>query len=358
MQKTIKISEALKLILSYEECGYQEVLDSFDAANMVRIVTYNISANDDTLLKMIEGLSTGVDVRIITNIPNRFANYFNTKVQDRAKRTITSYMDRLSPENYSTDFAAFFNFENHSKIIMTDTIAYIGSANFSSESSKNFECGVLIKDRQIIDQIEREFFCSIQENSIGFRGTEIARLYIRACDILSRLELITTTIRWSMYTEMDLPFSGVQYKAYSPELSIIDLIDLESAIEDFEQLLADLDEHEKYSSFAQMINEELLSSTQALIKMDTPIYLLANFDEQKYAEDYMEEHGAWADEEHLDGCANQASQITGDKHADLAMQAENEVNMLLSTMDILIENTTKMIGTIGSCDEQEAIDNT
>ncbi len=358
MKKTIRISEKFELILSFEECGYQEVLDNFQTANMVRIVTYNISRNDDTLLRMIEDLGDGIDVKIITNIPKRFANYFNPTVKDRAKQTINSYLNRLSPDEYSTDVATFFNFENHSKIIMTDAIAYIGSANFSSESSKNFECGVLIKDRQIIDQIEREFFDSMQEHSIGFRGTEIARIYIRACDILSRLELITTTIRWSMYTEMDLPFEGLQYKNYSPELSSMDLIDLESVIEDFEQLLIDLEEHEKYSSFAPMISAKLLSSIRELIKVDAPIYCLADFDEQKYAEDYMEEYGAWADEDNLDRCANRASQTAGDKHADLAMEAETEIEILLSTLDILIEEATKMISSIGSCDEQEAIDNT
>lgn len=358
LQKTIKISETLELILSNTDFGYQKVLDSFKTADMIRIVTYNISPKDDSLLEKVEELQPGVDVKIITNIPNRFANYYNTKAKERAKQTITSYMDRLNPENYATDLATFFNFGNHSKIIMTDSIAYIGSANYSSESSDNFECGILISDRQIIDKIEREFFYSIQEHSKEFRGTEIARIYIRVCDILSRLELVTTNIRWSMYTELDPPFHGIQYKNFSPELSIIDLVDLEEVIEDFEQVLVDLEENERYNNFSQLINADLLVSIREHIEIDSPIYLLADFDEQKYAEEYMEENSIWADEDNLGRCANQASQKAADKHSDLAMQAESKIEILLSTLNKLIEETTDMMGSIGSCEEQKGIDNT
>lgn len=358
LQKTIKISETIELILSNVDFGYQKVLDSFETAHMIRIVTYNMSQKDDSLLQKVEELQTGVDVKIITNIPNRFANYYNTKAKERAKRTITSYLDRLNPENYATDLTTFFNFENHSKIIMTDSIAYIGSANYSSESSENFECGILISDRQIIDKIEREFFCSIREHSKEFRGTEIARIYIQVCDILSRLELVTTNIRCSMYTELDLPFHGIQYKDFSPELSILELVDLEEVIEDFEQVLEDLEEYGRYNSFAQLIDSDLLLSIREHIEIDSPIYLLADFDEYKYAVDYMEENGIWADEENLDRCANQASQNAADKHSDLAMQVESKIETLLSTLDKLIEETTEMMKSIGSCEEQKEIDNT
>lgn len=357
MLKIIKISDAIELVLCFEECGYQEVLDSFPSASMVRIATFNISGSDNTLLQMVEDLEPGVDVKIISNIPNRFQSYFNSRVRDRAKKNIDVYLDKLNPDNYTADVATFFNFDNHSKIIMTDAVAYIGSANFSSESSRNFECGVLIKDRAIIEQIEREFLGAIQDDSVEFRGNEIARIYVHACEILSRLELITTTIRWSMYVEMDLPFRGIQYKSFSPELSSIDLSELETVIEDLEQFLLSLEMDEKYDEFTR-INSELLSSVRDLITIDGPIYLLADFDEQKYAEDYLEEHSLWADEDNLDRFANRASEEAGARHTELALEAESEIEILLSTLSCLIEDTAKLISSIGDCDKKAEIDNT
>ncbi|MGM0970834.1 MAG: hypothetical protein ACQEWR_19950 [Bacillota bacterium] len=45
-------------------------------------------------------------------------------------------------------------FNNHAKIIMTNNIGYIGSANYSSESANNFEAGVIIEDEHAIFQIK------------------------------------------------------------------------------------------------------------------------------------------------------------------------------------------------------------
>ena len=38
----------------------------------------------------------------------------------------------------------FFNFSNHAKIVGTENIVYIGSANFSNESKNNIESGIII----------------------------------------------------------------------------------------------------------------------------------------------------------------------------------------------------------------------
>lgn len=358
MLKTVSISDTSDLILSYGECGYQEVLDSFCSATRIRILTYNISTSDDTLLRMLSDIGSEVNIKIISNIPNRFDSYFTPTVRDRARRTITTYLDTLNPDNFSAGFSAFFNFSNHSKIIMTDSIAYIGSANFSGESSRNFECGVLIRDLQIIEQIEREFFESIQEHSVEFRGTAIARIYVRAIEILSRVQLVIEAIRWSMYREIDLPFRGIQYKSFAPELSTTDLNELAAVIEDLEEVITDLEENERYNHIAHIIPAQLLTSIRELIEIDSPIYNLATFDEQEYAENYMEDFAAWADEENLDRFANSASQESADKHTDLALQAEADIERLLATLDGLVNDLDRIISCIGSCDEQEPIDNT
>ena len=136
--------------------NYQEVLDDFKRAKKVRIITYNISGtgNTDPLLEQIKKLGEDVDVQIITNIPSRFETYYSSAtgeaMRSRAKHNIEVYLKKLNPESFTTTFSVSFNFFNHAKIIGTENIVYIGSANFSNESKQNIETGVIIKDLSLI----------------------------------------------------------------------------------------------------------------------------------------------------------------------------------------------------------------
>lgn len=109
------------------------------------------------MLNRLEAFPEDKDVIIVTNVPGRFQKYTSPYARGRARKTIDNYIERLNPNNYVADVKTFFNFGNHSKIIMTDKMAYIGSANFSDESKNNNECGMLIKDKNVIDEINSVF---------------------------------------------------------------------------------------------------------------------------------------------------------------------------------------------------------
>ncbi|MEK4710746.1 phospholipase D-like domain-containing protein [Bacillus sp. FSL R10-2780] len=49
------------------------------------------------------------------------------------------------------------NLVNHSKIIILDSVGYIGSANFSKSSDFNFECGTILYDRADIKNLKNLF---------------------------------------------------------------------------------------------------------------------------------------------------------------------------------------------------------
>ena len=149
--------------------NYQEVLDDFKRAKKVRIITYNISGtgNTDPLLEQIKKLGEDVDVQIITNIPSRFETYYSSAageaMRSRAKHNIEVYLKKLNPESFPTAFSISFNFFNHAKIIGTENIVYIGSANFSNESKQNIETGVIIEDSAFIARLYDEFFEYIKD---------------------------------------------------------------------------------------------------------------------------------------------------------------------------------------------------
>jgi len=153
MRNEIVINDDVKLIMTKDEFGYSEVLETLNEATFVRIVTYNISKESDDLIARLETFPEEKDVIIVTNIPGRFNRYTSSFARNRAQQTIDKYIERLDPENFDASVRTFFNFGNHSKIIMTNKKAYIGSSNFSDESKHNNECGILINNARVIKEI-------------------------------------------------------------------------------------------------------------------------------------------------------------------------------------------------------------
>lgn len=169
--KTIKITENTEILLSQNECGYVKVLDDFSNAKRISIVTFNISDRDIELIEKLRKLKN-VKIDLITNIPNRWDRYFKPFYRDRASVSIEKYLSILSPDKFESDISIYFNFSNHSKIVATDNYAYIGSANFSSESSKNFESGILISDSNLVNQVHDNFVAEIIAQSNEYFGQD------------------------------------------------------------------------------------------------------------------------------------------------------------------------------------------
>lgn len=150
------------------DLNYREVLKDFNNAKTIRIITYNISKKEgvDKLLDSLK--DTDADIKIISNIPLRMIEYFNSNISSRAKKNIKIYINKLNPNNFSEKFKCFFNFNNHAKIVGTENIVYIGSSNFSNESAYNIECGVLIEDRTFIQNLYNNFFNKVMEDSLPY----------------------------------------------------------------------------------------------------------------------------------------------------------------------------------------------
>ncbi|NSB14126.1 hypothetical protein [Clostridium beijerinckii] len=86
MKNEIIINENVKLVMTKDEFGYSEVLETLDSAKFVRIITYNISKESDTLINKLEEFSENKDVIIVTNIPGRFEEYTSYYAKGRAKK--------------------------------------------------------------------------------------------------------------------------------------------------------------------------------------------------------------------------------------------------------------------------------
>ena len=155
-----------RFVSNQGELNYEEVLNRFPCASIIRILTYNISRNqqDDKLLNALK--ETNADIQIITNVPSRMERYYDSDAGNHmrmtARRNISVYISKLNPENFPNGFVPFFNVHNHAKIIGTEDIVYIGSANFSNESAGNIETGVIIEDKVFIQKLYSEFFDEVK----------------------------------------------------------------------------------------------------------------------------------------------------------------------------------------------------
>ncbi|EMR05789.1 hypothetical protein C772_02277 [Bhargavaea cecembensis DSE10] len=127
-----------------------------EEATFLYISTYNFNFEDKGYYPsqiptmhqfLINAANSGIDVRLIYQIQT---NNKNAKPSEEFQQLITV----LNLPN------------NHVKCILTDKIAYIGSANFSFGSNNNHECGLLFWDEeQILKYKENVFFDKLSMES-------------------------------------------------------------------------------------------------------------------------------------------------------------------------------------------------
>ena len=157
-----------KFIFTKDEFGYQEVLSEMATAKKIIIVTYNISAKHTYLIDCLKQASSSAEIQIFTNIPNRWETYFSQSCRGLADKNISVYLTKLRPEYIGERVSVFFNFDNHGKIIMTESVVYIGSANFSEESKHNIEFGFIVRNPDFIQFLLSEIVPAMEEKSVPY----------------------------------------------------------------------------------------------------------------------------------------------------------------------------------------------
>ncbi|MGH2037723.1 phospholipase D-like domain-containing protein [Enterococcus faecalis] len=163
-----KIKDA-EFIFSKGRLGFQTVIESFENAKYINVVTYSLSAREDFLIELLHKATIdGIPVKIITNIPGRFNEYFSERNKEKSKKNINAYLDKLNPNKFHQLLSTWFNFSNHSKIVMTDQIAYVGSANYSNLSGENYESGIISRDNGFINHLVREVIPEIESTSLNY----------------------------------------------------------------------------------------------------------------------------------------------------------------------------------------------
>lgn|GEM_PF-2277756 len=210
-----------EIILSYQESGYQTVLDEFSQAKFINIVTYNINTYEPSsvLIKELRKVDSSTPITLILNIPARREDYidkYTGKIDQAAVRNASTkikYTLKVLEREKFGDLNVYFNFDNHAKLIMTDTIAYIGSQNFSDASQDKFELGFLVNDPVSIKDINNRIFAEIKSKSILYATSEYAVVMEEIAEIMRGL---LQNIRHDVFT-------WVGDEPYIPEIEVFNI---------------------------------------------------------------------------------------------------------------------------------------
>lgn len=318
MKKIYENIQNTKFVFSKDELGYQEILDDFQNAEKIYILTYNISNKSDELLNAIKK-STASNVTVITNIPSRWKEYFYENSRIAAQKQIKIYKKKIDSSAFSKEFNGYFNFNNHAKIIMTNNIGYVGSSNFSDESANNFEVGFISRDNDFLSYLENTIFDYMENTSIrSSHDNEVISISKQITDYLS--------IFLEMYNEFYQCFydlaeaRGKDYFYYnSNELRISHQImenslkiinnfsNLPNQIIDLITCNCEEPDAENNLNFFEEIYAEIISLEENFSNIYWNDFYDLIVKGSNFIDDYLENHTLEADDEHLEEVVQNAT---------------------------------------------------
>lgn len=204
MRKEIPFQEG-KVVLFKESNFWNELLEKCKETKNIYIATYNFNFRDKferSFYKELSNLAnSGVEVNLLYAIMT------------------FSEEDKLEIEEIFKNFVLCAELKsNHSKLFITDDFAYIGSANFSFNSDKNYECGVIFESKEIINQIKKDFLFELLDQS---EFTNIPEVF----DPFDLLPKAITAVEKLIKVESKEELFISDVKHYIPEIRFLDELD-------------------------------------------------------------------------------------------------------------------------------------
>lgn len=343
------ITADAKFVYSKNELGYQEVLDNFEMASEITIITYNISEKKNALVSALKKAGEHCVVNIITNIPSRWETYYDDTFRDKARQKINLYLLKLKPESLGIKSTVFFDFSNHGKIIMTDCIVYIGSANYSEESANNTEFGFISRDKEFIDYINSEVLSDVQASAIPYYEYNYTALLIEASVALSAVYNIKNELYEEVYRlHDDVDGEWYYYVEHEATLTVSTLDKVAQIVNEACKVASDIydaidtitngDEDETIT--ANDVYEDLLDLCSRIEKVrsfDTLIEL-SEFDSEEYINHLLqEEYAMEAYEDNLENCIESASDEAMSVVWDLTQAAKEDIDELIEKVQNFCE---------------------
>jgi len=331
-----------RFIFAKDEHSYQEVLDDMETATRIVVATYNISSKEPEedgdlyLIDYLKKASPTADIKVFSNIPNRYGRYYYTPNKNsprtRAKRSIRTYLTRLCPEEIGSNVSVFFSFANHGKIIMTENIAYIGSENFSEESKDNIEVGFIIKEPEFIGFLFSEVVPLLEVNSYPYYVIPLL------AEVKEQIEEAVRGLRVELDAQVDSThdrggwvhyFDSLEQKTFdhlsktltNAKITYNEVHDEIAAIADGDEYVLDSVEgiRDNLNQLSRLIEDQM--------EMES-IKELMRFNRTDYANALVQDDGE-AYDDNLEDCIDRASELAEQELCDLCAEARIDLDQLL-----------------------------
>ncbi|EOT28780.1 hypothetical protein C805_00301 [Eubacterium sp. 14-2] len=338
-----------KFIYSKNELGYQEVLDNFEKASEITIITYNISEKKNALVSALRKASEHCVINVITNIPSRWETYYGDTFRDRARQKINLYLSKLKPESLGINSTVFFDFSNLGKIIMTDSIVYVGSANYSEESANNTEFGFVSKDKDFVDFINAEVLPDVKNSSIPYYEYDYTALLLEASMILSAIYNIKNELYEEVYRlHDDIDGKWYYYVEHEATLTVSTLDNVVQIVKEAHRVARNIYDaidtitngNEDETNVANDIYEDLMAlylTIEEVRGFDTLIEL-SEFDSEQYIiQKLQNEYAMEAYEDNLENCIESASNEAMSAVWDLTRAAKEDIDELIEEVQKFFE---------------------
>ncbi|MFR6666838.1 MAG: hypothetical protein ACLUQX_11970 [Thomasclavelia spiroformis] len=108
MIKSTKIEDA-EFVMSKDELTYAEVIEDFEEASSIHILTYNISKDKSDLLKALKKCDEDTEICIVSNLPALGKIFW--RIMKVNKKNISLYKSKLSPAKIA-EKAVYFVFKS------------------------------------------------------------------------------------------------------------------------------------------------------------------------------------------------------------------------------------------------------
>lgn len=337
----------VQYIFSRGELQYQQVINDFAKAKYIKILTYSIASKKyQLLIKNLKKFNGSAEITFISNIPKRYCNYIGydggEKAKNVAKKSIKDYLEMLNPKDFRTKTSVFFNFTNHSKIVMTDNIAYVGSANFSIKCSENIESGMIIKNKGTISHLNK-IFDKIRKESVYYYEGEIVEILKQLSDLRMVIKEIRIYLDGIFYADMNYTgLVGDPYNIYEDCLELEDLNKLEELTHEIEKISNRISNNNTLKHLNNCIDNNNCKEVLKLVEEQGKIYELAKFNISNFKKNYIDSYQA---DYILEGYSNSDSweiaeqEVSDDANKLLkrkAKDAEKYVEELLERIDLFI----------------------
>ncbi len=146
-----------------ETYQFQEVLEDMKKAQIIRIITYNVQfKKNNNLYNYLMNIDENADVKIIIGVPG-FT--YQKKYDDD---DIVENINKFYENGYNGKIKLAFAPYNHSKMMGTENVLYIGSQNFSWSSRNNYEAGIILHNLSDIKNIYDRMFDELWDRSIEY----------------------------------------------------------------------------------------------------------------------------------------------------------------------------------------------